>query len=385
VLWDVDLGIGAQPSGVRTERFAARNPNARAALPPAKVGYVLPWNASTAAAVAEVLRAGVRVSVAGGAFTLAGRSFPIGAAIVRAAGNPAGLPGVLGPIVARHGAEAVPIDTAFVDEGVSLGSNQVRTLQSPRVLLAWDTPTSSLSAGWARYVLEQRYGIVPSAVRVSSLGRADLPDFQVLVLPSGNYGTQLGGDLLRRIKDWVSAGGTLITLAEATRWASQESVGLLATRMQMKDGRPEGADASAKPGTEPAKGPIDLDRAIQPPAERPDLVPGAILHVRLDTEQLLSAGTDGEVAAMVEGQRVLAPITLDKGRNVGVYAAADRLVASGFVWPESRDMLPNKAYLVEQPMGRGRIVAFSEDPNARALAEATQLLFVNAVLFGAAR
>ena len=36
-------------------------------------------------------------------------------------------------------------------------------------------------------------------------------------------------------------------------------------------------------------------------------------------------------------------------------------------------------------MGRGRVVAFAEDPNARAFAETTQLLFVNAILFGPAR
>jgi hypothetical protein len=35
---------------------------------------------------------------------------------------------------------------------------------------------------------------------------------------------------------------------------------------------------------------------------------------------------------------------------------------------------------MHQPMGRGHIIAFAEDPNYRAFAEATQLLFINAVL-----
>ena len=47
--------------------------------------------------------------------------------------------------------------------------------------------------------------------------------------------------------------------------------------------------------------------------------------------------------------------------------------------------LARKAYLIHQPMGRGHLVAFAEDPNYRAYAEASQLLFINAVLLGPGR
>ena len=60
-------------------------------------------------------------------------------------------------------------------------------LKTPKVLLAWDTPTNTLSAGWARYALERRFGVGVTAVRTSSLGRANFNDYDVIVLPSGNY------------------------------------------------------------------------------------------------------------------------------------------------------------------------------------------------------
>ena len=81
---------------------------------------------------------------------------------------------------------------------------------------------------------------------------------------------------------------------------------------------------------------------------------------------------------------MFAPIKLDKGRNVGLYAAKDRLVAGGLVWDEARESLAQKAFLIEEPVGRGHLVAFAEDPNFRAFTEATELLFVNAVLLGPA-
>ena len=89
----------------------------------------------------------------------------------------------------------MPIDTTYVESGISLGSNETAFLKPPRVLLAWDTPTSSLSAGWTRYVLERRFGQPVTAVRTGSLARANLADFDVVVLPSGNYG---GCDQRRR-------------------------------------------------------------------------------------------------------------------------------------------------------------------------------------------
>jgi hypothetical protein len=114
-------------------------------------------------------------------------------------------------------------------------------------------------------------------------------------------------------------------------------------------------------------------------------VPGALLRVTLDREHWLAAGLDDEIQSVVEGARVFTPIKLDRGRNVGIYARKDRLVAGGYAWQNSQDLLPQKAFLIDQPMGRGHVIAFAEDPNFRAVAEATELLFINAVVLGPGR
>jgi hypothetical protein len=88
---------------------------------------------------------------------------------------------------------------------------------------------------------------------------------------------------------------------------------------------------------------------------------------------------------VVEGSRVFNPIKLDKGRNVGVYAKTERLVSAGFAWPASINLLTQRAFLIDQPMGRGHVIAFAEDPNFRAVSEAAELLFINAVLLGSSR
>jgi hypothetical protein len=129
---------------------------------------------------------------------------------------------------------------------------------------------------------------------------------------------------------------------------------------------------------------FDYDLAIQPDRERPDAQPGAILRVVVDTDHWLSAGQDEESQAMIEGNRVFAPLRLNSGRNVGRYATRDRLIASGLIWPENQDLLIEKAFLMHQPSGQGHVIAFAEDANYRAFSEATMLLFMNAVLLGPA-
>jgi hypothetical protein len=431
LLYDVEVITSATALTVKS----APVPMTYDAQPPArtftqaKVAYLMPWGTAAAALTADALQQGLRVHSVGGAFTLNGRQFPIGTALFRVAGNPTDLHARLAALATRHGAEIVPADTTYVESGTSLGSNDVAFLKKPRVLLAWDTPTSSLSAGWTRYVLERRFNQPVTVVRTSSLARARFEDFDVVVLPSGNFAGAIGDPIVNRLKDWLRAGGTLVTLAEASRWATGSTVGLLDTHLLLKDGRPDtpattgaagGAGGSssgggaapapgtgtspanqtagaprppatpatpsgastAKPAAAPASGGFDYDRAIQPDRERPASQPGAILRVTLDTDHWLSAGHDAESAAMIEGQRVFAPVKLNAGRNVGIYGTKDRLIASGLIWPEAQDLLVQKPYVMHQPFGQGHVIAFAEDANYRAYSEASMLLFINAVLLG---
>jgi hypothetical protein len=391
LLWDVEVLTSAEPIAAQTTMV----PMTWDAAPPAKalgtgtVGYLMPWGSAAAGLTAEALQAGLRIRSVGGAFTLGGRTYPIGTAFFRNAGNPADLHDTLAALLAKHDVELVPIDSTYTDSGISLGSNENAFLRAPRVLMAWDAPTQSLSAGWARYVLERRFGQPVTIVRTASFARAVLADFDVVVLPSGNYNGEIGEPLLARLKDWIRGGGTLVTIAEATRWATGEKVGLLATTPLLKDGKPDvpgssGSSSSSGSANRSPNGPagFDYDAAIQPDRERPSSQPGAILNVTLETDHWLTSGEDAGVQTMVEGNRVFAPIKLDSGRNVGVYATKPTLIASGLVWPEAQDLLVQKAYLMHQPMGRGQVIAFAEDPNYRGFSEGTMLLFMNAVLLG---
>ena len=389
MLFDVEVVTSPSAITVKATPVPSQHdaPAAARSIAAGKVGYLMPWGSAAAALTTEALKQGIRIRSVGGAFTHNGRRFAIGTAVIRNSENAADLNAKLTALAVKHSAEIIPIDSTWVDEGTSLGSNDVQALRSPRVLLVWDSPTQSLSAGWTRYVLERRFGATVTAVRTRSLGRAIFSDFDVIVMPSGNYGGAINDGVLNRIKDWLRGGGTLVTVAEASRWATGSSVGLLDTRTLLKDGRPDVPPPSGGGGGNSGNNPpkpaeFDYDKAIQPERERPASQPGAILRVILDTNHWLTAGHDAETQVMIEGNRVFAPIKLNSGRNVGVYAAKDRLIASGLIWPDAQDILVQKSFLMHQPFGKGHVIAFAEEPNYRAFTESSMLLFMNAVLLG---
>ena len=277
LLWDVEVLVSDDPTGAAGVVVSKNNNPTNTVLPEAGVGYLMPWGTSTASAVAEALRDGIRVRAAGAEFTLGGREYAVGTAIVRTAENDANLQQQLGRIASAHGAEVVPIDDSYVEEGASLGSNSVRALRSPRVLLVYDSPGQTNSVGFARYVLEQRYAQPTVAVRASSLGRANLADYDVIVFPSGNYSSAVNSGMVQELRNWMSNGGTMITMAGSTGWALRAE--LLSTTAERRGGRAVGDDP---PRDETPDQPIEYLDEIVPEDEGPESVPGAILRTVLD-------------------------------------------------------------------------------------------------------
>ena len=396
LLFDVECIGTTAPVTVRLSAVEARDLSSAASseLPEVTFGYAVRWGPTAAALTIAALRQGYRMRFLPGDFRVdpdgpdgpqPPLSFTRGTVIFRRADNDPQLRQGLAVLAREHGATVTPLESAFVEEGISPGSNQAVVLTLPRVLLLWDNPTSSLSAGWARYVLEQRYGQPVTILRTASLARVDLRKYDAVVMPSGNYASIVNAESLRRLRDWISAGGTLITIGEATRWATAESTSLLETKAILRSESaipsataPSTASPPARPDAPPA--PDSFDLAIQPRSEPPESIPGSLLRLLLDEDHWLSSGTDLEIQALAEGNRFFAPIRLDKGVNVGIYAGRERLLVSGILWPGSAASVARTPYLIHQPAGQGHLIAFTEDPNYRAFAEATQFLFINALL-----
>jgi hypothetical protein len=118
------------------------------------------------------------------------------------------------------------------------------------------------------------------------------------------------------------------------------------------------------------------------PGRVPEAVPGAIMRATLDRRTPLTYGYEQDtLPVLVDSAYFFRPSK--EGTNAVVFNAdaARPLHVAGFVWPTTEALLRGTSYVIDEPVGRGHVVLFAEDPNFRAIWRSTTRLFFNSFLF----
>ena len=352
----------------------------------ARVGYLVHTVDDTAmSALGDLLRNQFRVHVFDQATALAGEKFAKGTLLLRTGENPQSLHEVIRRVALEHGLSVVATDTGFVDEGAGLGGVHVSWVKPPKVAMLVDRPASPY-AGHTWYLFDQVWHYPMTRVPGSALSELDLSKFNVLILPDGRYPGPLGEPFVARLKDWVRAGGTLILIKGAAAWATEKSVGLLASKPVKKvvKSEPEPEKKAVEKAVEKAEKPAppaETKPVEEKPEEPPDPVPGAFLRASVYDDHFVTFGSPGEVLPLANTELILTPLKPTDGRNLVNFAARD-LVVSGFCWPETLELMAGKPLVLYQSLGKGHVIAFADDPNFRAMTPSIERFFLNAVFFG---
>jgi hypothetical protein len=355
------------------------------------VAWIVPPGSQAMALLAGALRQDIRVRSPEKSFTVGGRAWAAGSLVIPAAGNPADLRQRLDALTARTGAIAVGVEDSWVTEGPSFGSEFSPAFVAPRIAMAWDQPTSAPAAGATRYLIERGFDYPVSVIRTDRLGAADLARYQVLILPDGgNYRARLGAGGVAAIKEWVRRGGVLIALGGAVELLADPDVDLIAARLETLatpagEKAPEGIDGkkAAVPGAL-IKDASAYDAALRPVDSGPASSPGVVAKAVVDGDHWLGAGVSPTVNILAGGSSIYTPLRLDQGVNVARFAAADDLLVAGYLWKETRQQLAFKPLVMIQELGRGQVIAFTQDPTARGFQRGMDVLFLNAIFRGAA-
>jgi hypothetical protein len=353
-------------------------------------GIAVPWTDSgQARLIALALREGLEGRVTDRAFTMGGRQFPRGTVVFPAGSNTPETMARLAALAGEVGAETVALESGWTESGPNLGSEHFVRLTLPRVAVAWDDGVSQLSAGSLRYVLEQRLGLPVTPIRTSRLARADLADYDVLLVPEGDPAGVLGEGGLRAIREFVRRGGVLVAVGESLEAFTSGDNPLLAVKREAALGRdPAAASGSDKASLAEAleiASDAEYREAIKDQAALPDTLPGALLNVVGEPDHFLSAGYDDGAVVLATGTQIFTPLDRAKGVNVVRFAAPGNLIASGYVWAENRRQLAYKPYLMAQSQGRGLVIGFAHDPSTRGYLEGLDLMIANAVLVAPSR
>ncbi len=264
----------------------------------------------------------------------------------------------------RFNVPAYGVASGYHLRGIDLGSRYVQPLEQPRAAMLIGEGVRSYEAGEVWHLLDTRVHMPITKIPLRDFGRASLEDYNTLVMVSGRYG--LSEREREKIKDWVAAGNTLITIAGATEYAiDQEWVKEKLTK----------ADVDST---------MAVDR--MPYVDAPEnlgkeSVGGVILEVSLDRTHPLAFGyTDAEIPVYKNNEVWLAP---SENPYATVAAYTDSPHVDGFLTRKNlEEYARGSASLLVSGMGGGRAVLFADNPNFRGSWYGTNRLFLNALFLG---
>lgn len=342
-----------------------------AAPPRATAAYVIrPGTEGAVRLALDLLEEGYRVATAVRSMDVGGVAYPRGSLVVRIERNPTSLHERIGELARRHRIEVGVANTAFTESGITgIGSESTFALTAPKVLVATGDGVIPSSYGALHYLFEETYGLEFVPVAVDTLGSIDLRKFNVVVLPAGSphhYGRLLGDGGKSNLKTWVSQGGTLICLGWATEFAIDADTGWTSIK---RVGADDDDDAKAD----------DADGEDEPDAE-PLPVPGAMMRTMVDHDHFLSFGYEqDELPFLVNSDTFFT--ASETGFNVLKFPQ-ENIRLAGYVWPDNTErLIGGTAAVVDEPVGRGHIILFSDEPGYRAWWHATTRMLMNAILY----
>ena len=336
-----------------------------------------------------LLHEGFKVAVATQPLVADGVSYPRGTFVVRIQRNPDSVHARIAALAQETGAVVTAVQSAFPDSGnTGVGSESVGSLHAPKILLAAGDGVDQTSFGDFWYYIERelRYPVVP--VTLAALGRMNLDEYNILILPSGSPGRmwrELGEGGASKLKDWVRSGGLVIAIGDAVGLLSRKELDLTTVK-DITDEGDKKAETPAKDTTiatsaEPAP-PL-----VSPSAgggTTPEFIPGVIFRATLDRTHWLTYGYTGDhLPVFLFTSTLLKPS--EKGDNPVVFVG-DSLRLAGFTWPGNTErLLRGSTWVSVESAGRGRVVVFADDPLFRAFWRGPARLVTNAMLFGTGR
>lgn len=252
------------------------------------------------------------------------------------------------------------LSSGLTRSGIDLGSRNMRALKLPKVLLAVGDGVSSYDAGEVWHLLDTRYQIPVTKVEIDDITPSILSRFNVVILPSGNYGKLKTDD----IRDWVASGGILIGGERAVNWMQNRKLNNIDFKSQPEDNRIEGRGQYENAGYDNAA--LNLS--------------GAIFESELDLSHPMCYGYRRNKLPVFRNSNQF--IEAPTNKYAMPLAYSKNPLMAGYMHDNFNEVAGESAGIVVGAVGRGRTISMQDNVNFRAFWYGTNKLLANAIFFG---
>ncbi len=364
--WSIPYAYGVNAYALTTYVPLSQNTIAdMPALQENSYGFAVPYN-STASAVflAKLLNNNVGVRINEKDILYNGKQIRKGSLLVLRRDNTADWNAVVKQLNGAN-EDILTLNSGFMDAGPDMGSPDIIKLATPRVACVTGDDVNPNAAGEIWHLFEQQVKYPLTMLNGNRLRANTLKQFDVLILPDGDYSFISDKKMSDDVKAWVRSGGRIIALESAVSQFADADWGIKIKKEdeEKKDDKKD-ADYSLlrKYG----------DR------ERDDLVnsiPGAIYKVEMDDTHPLAFGIGNTFYTLKQNSIVIE--FLKDGWNVGTIKKENKV--AGFAGSAVNKKIKDGTIFAVQEMGRGKIIYMADDPVFRNFWENGKLLLLNAV------
>ena len=269
---------------------------------------------------------------------------------------------------AKYNVPVFGTNSGYSIKGIDLGSNNFRALTKPKVAMLVGEGVSSLEAGEVWHLLDTRVDMPITKIRMASFRRANFDKYNTLVLVSGSY-SQLDSVQRQKLKNWVSKGNTIVTIARASKWMIDKKL--------VKESLTKKPKSKSKE-KKPTKRLPYVDAGEHRGRDR---IGGIILEVDLDITHPLGFGYHASKIPVYKNNMVFLAPSKNAYATIAKYSKNPHI--DGFITQKNLDtFIKPSASLLVSKIGRGRAVLFADNPNFRGAWYGTNKLFLNALFLG---
>lgn len=378
--WSVSNFYNMKHKGLKSVQLGSeitdtRMMNSQPSVSKTEYAYIMDWNDYYSPAALHFMQSkGLKMSSAFKPFSIktnnGNKSFNYGSVMIPVSKQSKTSEEIYSIVKAAQKKYSVPIyatNSGFSITGIDLGSNNFRTLQKPKAALLIGEGISSYEAGEVWHLLDTRIDMPISKIRMQNFSRANLDKYNTMVMVSGSY-NQLDSTQIKRLKNWASKGNTLITIANASRWAITKK--LVKEKLTKKPKEKDSINTTKRLPYVEASEHIGRER-----------VGGAIFQVDLDTTHPLGFGYYDNLLPVYKNNNVFLQPSKNEYSTVAKYTKNPHV--DGYISDKNLNTyLKPSASLIVSPLGRGRVVMFADNPNFRGAWYGTNRLFLNALFLG---
>lgn len=325
--------------------------------------YLFEWNEYyTPKALNAITQKGIRAKVAKSRFTVEGKTYDYGTIMVPVQNqdlNATELHEFMQKVATESNLTVTSVGTGLT-KGIDLGSNDFDPIKKQKVAIIVGDGVRSYDAGEIWHLFDTRYKMELTKIDVSYLRSVDLSKYTDIILPSAN-GNAINKSNTEKIKDWVKGGGTLIGYRNMAEWLNKNEF----MKLEFKKDTLVGNNINFEQKND--------FRGAQ-------VTGGAIFEANLDRSHPINFGYKNTNVSLFRNTNVYIKPNKNSYNNPIIYTNDPLL--SGYISEENLEMLKNSVPFQIQSLGKGKVVAFTDNTNFRAFWYGTNKLLMNAIFFG---